>query len=469
MPQAAAAAAAAAASMPATPAAAAATPIMIIPPLIHAVAGSLGGALALLLFYPLERARIEMQKQMSASSSSHHHHPTATTAMITPQHRSTPPTTPPHLLLGGSWALENNNDSPRDNKEHQKDDDDDLILVENALTTHHHQHHHHHHHAHISLSTCIRRLWERHELYRGVSPVVLTLAASNFVFFYVHEVMKRIIIPSTSTSPKPTIQTSSLSSSFWSSYGSLLASCLAGIGNVLLTNPLWVANLRIATGESQFDNLVKEMRYVAQTLGWQHLWSGTGASLLLVSNPVLQFFCYEQLKQWPRRRGVLTTSSSSSLGARTTITTTTTPMHAFVAGALAKAIATILTYPLQLAQTVLRLQQQQDDTTTKTNKNNDPDNNNDDSQDDDVYYHGTWDCLRQLYRDDGPGALFTGMRAKLLQTVLTAAFTFLTYEQIAVALHHALIRASSNRTTTSCHPSPSGVQRQPASRPQPMR
>ena len=32
-----------------------------IPPLGHAIGGALGSALALLLFYPLERARIEMQ------------------------------------------------------------------------------------------------------------------------------------------------------------------------------------------------------------------------------------------------------------------------------------------------------------------------------------------------------------------------------------------------------------------------
>ena len=62
------------ATVAATAAAAAAVPVVgtPIPPLIHAVAGSLGGALALLLFYPLERARIEMQKNMSHQSSHAH-------------------------------------------------------------------------------------------------------------------------------------------------------------------------------------------------------------------------------------------------------------------------------------------------------------------------------------------------------------------------------------------------------------
>ena len=39
------------------------------PPIVHALGGSIGSALALLLFYPLERARIEMQSKAAAISS----------------------------------------------------------------------------------------------------------------------------------------------------------------------------------------------------------------------------------------------------------------------------------------------------------------------------------------------------------------------------------------------------------------
>ena len=35
-------------------------------PIVHAIGGSIGSALALLLFYPIERARIEIQSQASA-------------------------------------------------------------------------------------------------------------------------------------------------------------------------------------------------------------------------------------------------------------------------------------------------------------------------------------------------------------------------------------------------------------------
>lgn len=40
------------------------------PPIVHALGGSIGSALALLLFYPLERARIEMQSKAAVTPSS---------------------------------------------------------------------------------------------------------------------------------------------------------------------------------------------------------------------------------------------------------------------------------------------------------------------------------------------------------------------------------------------------------------
>jgi hypothetical protein len=59
--------------------------------------------------------------------------------------------------------------------------------------------------------------------------------------------------------------------------------------------------------------------------------------------------------------------------------------------------------------------------------------------------------LIQLYkRNKSFAAWFTGIRAKLLQTVLTAAFTFLTYEQILGAVQTVLtIKAADHRKTTT--------------------
>lgn len=112
----------------------------------------------------------------------------------------------------------------------------------------------------------------------------------------------------------------------------------------------------------------------------------------------------------------------------------------FVIAALAKATATISTYPLQLTQTLLRL-----NINNIKSKMIDADKFVDEEQNRKrqqrrQQYNGTLDCLIQLYRGNDAGVIawFTGMRAKLLQTVLTAAFTFLTYEKILGVVHKLL-------------------------------
>ena len=145
--------------------------------------------------------------------------------------------------------------------------------------------------------------------------------------------------------------------------------------------------------------------------------NGTTSSLLLVSNPVIQFFWYEQLKQFlvERRR-----ARRSNLRHALQLA----PVEAFILGAIAKAVATIVTYPLQLSQVLLRLQESNSDNNIPTSRSSP--------------YSGTVSCLRHLLQDKGVPALFTGLEAKLLQTCLTAALTFCTYEQLLRAVQRTL-------------------------------
>jgi solute carrier family 25 (peroxisomal adenine nucleotide transporter), member 17 len=265
----------------------------------------------------------------------------------------------------------------------------------------------------LTMLQCLRNILRKGELYRGAGPLTVTLATSSFVFFYMNEWCKRVLTRSV-------FQHHHHASSL-----SLVASCLAGMVNVLVTNPLWVANLRIVTGDSESTSLWSEMRAVARRQGMRELWRGTGSSILLVSNPVIQFYCYERLRDWQLQR------SQSTANLR--------PMQAFWTGALAKTVATVLTYPVQLTQAVLRMQQ---------SHNEEEDTDNDDEETCPTQrdrYRGILDCLIKIYQRDGIEGLFTGMRAKLLQTVLTAAFTFLTYEQILRAVHTAMISSQQQR------------------------
>jgi hypothetical protein len=75
----------------------------------------------------------------------------------------------------------------------------------------------------------------------------------------------------------------------------------------------------------------------------------------------------------------------------------------FVLGAAAKAIATILTYPLLSVKT--RIQ------TGQGHK-----------------FEGITDCVIKIFQHEGIAGFFKGLPAKFTQTVLSAAFMFLTYE-----------------------------------------
>jgi len=104
-----------------------------------------------------------------------------------------------------------------------------------------------------------------------------------------------------------------------------------------------------------------------------------------------------------------------------------TSWEIFLLGAFAKAIATILTYPLQIAQSRLRAISRKD----KENKKK----GIEDKEEKQERYLNTIDCLVKIFKKDGILGWFTGLDIKILQTVLTAAFQFLVYEKI----HHTML------------------------------
>ncbi|XP_019719975.1 peroxisomal membrane protein PMP34 isoform X2 [Hippocampus comes] len=185
---------------------------------------------------------------------------------------------------------------------------------------------------------------------------------------------------------------------------------VAGVINVLVTAPLWVVNTRLKLQGSKFHNTdIQPTNYrgiwdalgqISRDEGVWALWSGTFPSLLLVLNPAIQFVIYEGLKR-QLRNGV-----TRELAA----------FEVFMIGAVAKAVATTVTYPLQTIQSVLRFGQFNKSTSKST------------------LMSGlmTIRCLLvNRVRKFGMLGLFKGLEAKLLQTVLTAALMFLLYEKIA--------------------------------------
>lgn len=125
--------------------------------------------------------------------------------------------------------------------------------------------------------------------------------------------------------------------------------------NVLTTAPMWVVNTRmkmqgakVRSGEGQasqpkfpkYDGILDGIIKIAATEGVGTLWSGLFPSLMLVSNPAIQFMVYEAVK-----RRALLILKTDKLSAGTV----------FALGAFAKSISTVITYPMQLVQSKARV------------------------------------------------------------------------------------------------------------------
>ena len=97
---------------------------------------------------------------------------------------------------------------------------------------------------------------------------------------------------------------------------------------------------------TDYKGIVDGLSKIAREEGFRSLWSGSMPSILLVSNPAIQFATYELLK-----------NRLCTLSKRNTL-----PGSVYLLiGAMAKTFATLITYPLQIIQTKLRV-------STKVNK-----------------------------------------------------------------------------------------------------
>lgn len=284
-------------------------------------------------------------------------------------------------------------------------------------------------------------------LYRGCTPMLQTVGVSNFIYFFLFEGLKE---PLANAAGRPEGEVGP--------YETLVSSAISGAINMSLTEPFWracvVAQARTRPGLTSISadggtggssdllltpslaeplaspRSVRSSRLLRQqTLGsvgvfhtvyhlWvaegaRALWRGLPSSLWLVMNPVIQFFVYDLLKAM--LRSVDDISSA----------------EAFAMGAVAKALATVATFPLQVAQSRLRAAREAVVGATVKELALQPR----------PELQGMVPCLMALLREGGLNALYSGLFPKLVQTVTQTACMFAFYEKI-----HWVIRRFSKRT-----------------------
>ncbi|CAI0551145.1 unnamed protein product [Linum tenue] len=230
-------------------------------------------------------------------------------------------------------------------------------------------------------------------LYQGLGTKNLQSFISQFVYFYGYSYFKRLYLEKSGSKKIGT-------------KANLLVAAAAGACTAIATQPLDTASSRMQTsafGKSKglWDTLTEG--------DWSNAFDGLGISLLLTSNPAIQYTVFDQLKL------KLLKGNQASLSAFT----------AFLLGALSKSIATCLTYPAIRCKVMIQSAEADE-------------NNHDDDDDAEKKKKAKRKASKTLsgvvfaiWRKEGVTGFFKGLHAQILKTVLSSALLLMIKEKIA--------------------------------------
>lgn len=283
-------------------------------------------------------------------------------------------------------------------------------------------------------------------LYSGLKPSLLGTAVSQGVYYYFYQVFKNRAEAIAAANKKKGRGDGSVGMLSW-----LVVAALAGSLNVLLTNPIWVLVTRMQTHtqaerkilEAKRETLLKEAsqnvltvssleanlaeldsskphpygtllaaREVYNESGVTGFWKGVIPSLIMVSNPSIQFMIIESLSKQLRTKRAAKKKGVQNI----------TALEVFVIGAFAKLGATVCTYPLLVVKSRLQAKQEISGNVS-------------------LRYSGTVDAIIKMIRHEGFRSFYQGMRTKIVQSVFAASVLFMVKEEL-VKVFAALVNKS---------------------------
>jgi solute carrier family 25 protein 33/36 len=230
--------------------------------------------------------------------------------------------------------------------------------------------------------------------FRGLPPTLVGIIPSRSAYFYAYHRTKIFLSPRLPEG---------------SPGNALFAGLLAGITGNTLTNPIWMVRTRMQllidhnAGQRQYAGYGDAISTIFREEGMGGFYKGITASYWGCTEGALQFIAYEQIKtrlleKQNSERNLAGLPSSQELPKATY----------FWAAAASKAVAAVVTYPHEVARTRLREQARAG-----------------------IFkYHGMWQTLGLMAREEGTKSLYSGMGVHLLKVVPNSAFMFLTYEVV---------------------------------------
>lgn len=192
-------------------------------------------------------------------------------------------------------------------------------------------------------------------------------------------------------------------------------------------------------GNNQYNGMFHCLHTIYKQEGLFTLWKGTFTSIILSLNPAIQLAAYEMLKRHHLivRSGsrvvwwIISTIISHARGStepsqeNDPVVTSTdgSAVEHFINALLSKFVATLITYPIQLIQTRQRWSKTSPDnkaTKTMTKQR--------------WFGAATLHDLTEIIQQQGFLGLYRGLESKLMQTCLNSALMFVAYEELVQLL-----------------------------------
>ncbi|AES62727.2 putative mitochondrial carrier domain-containing protein [Medicago truncatula] len=230
-------------------------------------------------------------------------------------------------------------------------------------------------------------------LYQGLGTKNVQSFVSSFIYFYGYSYFKRLYLEK---SGNKNIGTAA----------NLIAATMSGVCTILITQPLDTASSRMQTSE------FGKSKGLWQTLSegtWSDAFDGLAISILLTTNPSIQYTAFDQLKhrllKGKMSKKTDAKSSPESLSA----------FSAFMLGAVSKCAATCLTYPAIRCKVTIQAADSYDNKSTEAEKK---------------AQRTISGALYTIWKREGLLGFFNGLQAQILKTVLSSALLLMVKEKI---------------------------------------
>ncbi|KAI9482437.1 hypothetical protein IWW42_003260 [Coemansia sp. RSA 1085] len=218
--------------------------------------------------------------------------------------------------------------------------------------------------------------------FAGLGPGLVGIIPSRAIQFFTYANGKQVLARWNNGQETPLVQ--------------LSAAGLAAMVTTTATSPIWMVKTRMQLATDKYAGSLACLRAIVEKEGLRGLYKGTSAAYLGASESAIQWMIYEQLKRVARLR-----SHERGQGGQANW------FEYFGAAALAKLLASVVTYPHEVLRTRLRQP---------------PDAQGN------VKYRGLINSAKLIFAQEGMRGFYGGLTPHLLRTVPNASIMFVSYE-----------------------------------------